>query len=59
MLGSTYLVGCLVDHLAGDAGIFNLGVPVSKATPLLFLFFWRHYAVSGFVEQLLQARWHD
>ena len=38
MLGSPYLVGCLIYHFASDAGIFDLGVPLGEAAPLLFLF---------------------
>jgi hypothetical protein len=43
----------LVDHLPGDAGILNLGVPVGEAAALFFLFLWRGSAFSGFIEQLL------
>ena len=48
-----------IDHFLGDARILNLGIPVSKAPPLLFLFLRCLNGLFRFVKKLLQTVCHE
>jgi hypothetical protein len=48
-----------IDHFPGDARILNLGIPVSKAPPLLFLFLRCLNGLFRFLKKLLQTICHE
>jgi len=50
MLGSPYIVGRLIDHLARNTRVLDFCVPIGEAAPLFFLFFRRHYFCSRLIE---------